>query len=198
MEIEFVKVLNPWGESYGGNQSSFQNQPNGKRIKRCGCGLMAVCDMTLFLQKTNVISWVEYIGFVCDKAKNLGITDSFGIPPKKVVKILSEDNPDYGFTFIYKRKLTEKTLCEILEKSISEGFPVIIRVGENFRRLPYKMNGTERRMRWHYFTVTGIDGDRLNFCSWGKKGEMKCSDLYRFFGFTGGVITAERKNPEKN
>ncbi len=194
MEIEYIKILNPWGESYGGNQSSFQNQPDGKRIKRCGCGLMAVCDMTLFLQKTSAIPWVEYVKFVCEKAKRLNITDSFGIPTKKVVKMLSEGNPDYTFSFIPKQKFTENELRETIEKSIATGFPVIIRVGENFRKLPYKMNGAQRKMRWHYFTVTGIMDDNLTFCSWGRKGEMKCSDLYRFFGITGGVIETKMKN----
>jgi len=190
MEIEFIKILNPWGEGFGGNQGAFGSQPHGKRIKRCGCGLIAVCDMTLFLQKTNVIPWVEYVRFVCEKAKQLNITDSLGIPPKKVIRMLSDSNPDHTFSFMPKRKLPENALRELFKKSVSEGLPVIVRVGENFRRLPYKMNGTERKMRWHYFTVTGIDGDKLTFCSWGKKGEMLCSDLYRFFGFTGGVITA--------
>lgn len=198
MEIEYIKVLNPWGESYGGNQSSFQNQPNGKRIKRCGCGLMAVCDMTLFLQKNNHLPWTEYVKFVCDKAENLGITDTFGIPPKKIIKMLANSNPDYDFSFIPKRRLSENELRDTIRKSLTAGFPVIIRAGENFRRLPYKMNGAVYRMRWHYFTVTGIENDTLTFCSWGRKGEMLCSDLYHFFGFTGGVITAERKNPEKN
>lgn len=193
MEIEFVKVLNPWGESYGGNQSSFQNQPNGKRIKRCGCGLMAVCDMTLFLQKNNRLPWTEYVKFVCDKAENLGITDTFGIPPGKMIKMLSDSNPDYDFSFIPKRFLSCETLFETIHDSISNGFPVIVRVGENFRRLPYKMNGAVYRMRWHYFTVTGIENDTLTFCSWGRKGEMLCSDLCRFFGFTGGVIETKSK-----
>ncbi len=193
MELNFIKVLNPHGESYGGNQNSFLKQPNGKRIKRCGCGLMAVCDMTLFLQKNKAIPWKEYVKFVCEKAKKLNITDSFGIPPKKIIKMLSESNPDYTFTFIPKRKFTENKLRETIEKSVAAGFPVIIRVGENFRRLPYKMNGLKRKMRWHYFTVTGLDGDSLTFCSWGRKGEMKCSELYRFFGFTGGVIETKSK-----
>ena len=193
MEIEFVKVLNPWGESFGGNQSSFGNYPDGKRIKRCGCGLIAACDMRLFLNKTNVISCEEYIKFVCQKAKELRITDSFGIPPQKMIKMLSANNEKYDFRFIPKRKMTEKTLSETIAESISEGFPVIVRVGENFRKLPYKMNGAERRMRWHYFTVTGIDSDRLTFCSWGRKGEMKCSDLHLFWGFTGGIIKTTNK-----
>lgn len=193
MEIEFIKVINPWGEGFGGNQSNFSNYPRGKQIKRCGCGLIAVCDMTLFLQKNNVITWAEYVKFACKKAKSLMITDNFGIPPKKVVKMLSESNPDYTFSFIPKRKFSENGLREAIGKSVSAGFPVIIRVGENFRRLPYKMNGNDRKMRWHYFTVTGIDGDNLTFCSWGRKGEMKCSELHRFFGFTGGVIEVKSK-----
>ncbi len=188
MELEFIRVLNPWGESFGGNQSSFGNYPRGRLIERSGCGLIAVCDTTLFLEKNNVIQWTDYVDFVCEKAKALNVTDSFGVPPKKAVKMLNEGISGYRAEFIPRRKLTENQLREVFTQSLSRGIPVIVRVGENFRRLPYKMNGTERKMRWHYFTVTGIDGDRLAFCSWGRKGEMLCSDLWRFFGVTGGVI----------
>lgn len=193
MEIEFIKILNPWGESYGGNQNSFQNQHHGKRIKKCGCGLIAFCDMTLFLHKSTTLPWVEYVHFVCEKSKELKITDCFGIPPKKVIKMLSESNPNYNFRFIPKRFLSCETLHKTIHNSISNGFPVIVRVGENFRKLPYTMNGAERKMRWHYFTITGIDHDNLTFCSWGRKGEMKCSELYRFFGVTGGIIETDSK-----
>ncbi len=193
MKVEFIKVLNPWGEGYGGNQGNFSNQPNGKRIKRCGCGLIAVCDMTLFLRKNNAVPWVEYVKFVCGISKKMSIADSFGIPPKKVVKMLADSNPNHNFKFIPVRKMTENELRERFEKSLGAGMPVIVRVGENFRRLPYKMNGTEGKMRWHYITVTGIEDDKLVFSSWGKRGEMTSSDLYRFFGFTGGIIITEHK-----
>ena len=188
MEIEFIRILNPWGESHGGNQACFGNYHRGKRIKRCGCGLIAACDMTLFLQKTRVIPWTEYAEFVSEKAKYLGIATIFGISPRRMIKMLTEMNSGHEFSFIPRYKLSGKKLSELLQGSVSAGTPVIVRAGENFRRLPYKMNGSERKMRWHYFTVTGINGDKLTFCSWGRKGEMSCSDLQRFFGFTGGVI----------
>lgn len=193
MEIEYVRVLNPWGESFGGNQSSFGNQPKGRLIARCGCGLIAACDMTLFLMKTKVIPWVEYVKFVCDKSKYLSISDTLGIPPKKLIKMLSEFNSAYNFAFIPRHRLSESGLRELFKESLSKNLPVIVRAGENFKKLPYKMNGAERKMRWHYFTVTGIDGDKLTFCSWGRKGEMSLSDLYRFFGVTGGVIETKSK-----
>lgn len=192
MEIEFVKVLNPWGESFGGNQSSFKNYTRGRLIKKCGCGLIAVCDTVLTLKNTNTIPWVEYKDFVCAKARFLNPLDIFGIRPKKIIRILSEILPDYKFHFISKSKLTEEKLRELFITNLKAGIPVIVRIGKNGKKLHYRMGEAERKMRWHYITVTGTDGDKLIFCSWGSKGEMLCSDLYRYFGITGGVYIGEK------
>ena len=194
MEINYLRISTPTCELYGGNQNIFVNEARGKRIKRCGCGLIAACDMTFFLKGATFVSLKEYVRFILDSSKYLGITTVFGISPKRIIKMLAEMNEGRSFFFMPKRKLTETTLRGIFEHSLSSGIPVIVRAGENFRKLPYKMNGTERKMRWHYFTVTGIDGNRLTFSSWGKKGEMLCSDLYRYFGVTGGIIITEQKH----
>ena len=192
MEIEFIKVLNPWGESFGGNQSSFANYNRGRLIKKCGCGLIALCDTILSVKKQGAVQWNEYKDFVCEKARALSLLDIFGIRPKKIVKILNNTLPEYAFRFIPKRKLTAESLRKFFEKSIEAGVPVIVRIGENRKKLSYKMDGSERKMRWHYITVTGIKDDKLTFFSWGSKGEMLCSELYRFFGITGGIIINEK------
>ncbi len=189
MELEFITVLNPRGETKGGNQSNF-----GGIIKKCGCGLIAACDTALFLESGgSYIPWVEYASFVRGKAKYLNAADIFGVSAKKVLRILNDTAKGYSFEFVPKRKLTENGLIKLFEKSVSSGIPVIVRIGENRKRLPYKMGSTEGKMRWHYITVTGINSGRLIFCSWGKKGEMLCSDLYRFFGLTGGVVAVKMK-----
>ena len=188
MEIEFIRISAPSGELYGGNQSIFINEIRGKRIKRCGCGLIAACDMTFFLKKNTFVSLKEYVRFVLESSRYMGITTLLGVTPRKMIKMLKEMNKEYNFSFIPKGRLSKTALKEMFETNISADFPVIVRAGENFKKLPYRMNGTERKMRWHYFTVTGIEGDRLIFSSWGKKGEMLCSDLYRYFGVTGGII----------
>lgn len=122
----------------------------------------------------------------------------FGISAKRIAEFLNDITPEYNFRFIGRRKINETALRKIIGKSLNKGLPVIIRVGENFNRLPYKIyfgtgenNVRQDTMRWHYITITGLENDTLIFCSWGRKGEMILSDLCNFFGFTGGVIAAE-------
>lgn len=189
MELDFLTVLKPCGEAKGGNQSDF-----GGLIKKCGCGLIAACDTALFLRNVRRISEKEYVGFVLEKARYLSAADIFGVSAGKTVQILNDTVSGCSFRFIPKRRLTENGLIKLFEESISKGIPVIVRIGENRKRLPYRMGSTEGKMRWHYIIVTGINGGKLTFCSWGKRGEMLCSDLYRFFGFTGGVIAGKKKN----
>lgn len=145
------------------------------------------------------VQFHDYQLYVTDKAKNFFYKNRLnilGIPQRKIVKFLNNGISAHCFRFIPRRKFTETTLRQTIEKSLDSGLPVIIRVGENFRRLTCTIrydNSTTRKsaIRWHYITAVGIEADTLIFYTWGRKGEMKLSDLYRHFGFTGGIIAAE-------
>lgn len=190
METEFVKICAPDGAMYGGDQRLF-----GKSAERSGCGMIAACDMLLYLEGRREMSLEKYTAFVSDMRDSVFYRrrlNIIGIFPRRLTKILCQRS---GRSFVYhpKRHFTEDTLAEYITQAVSDGRPLIVRVGYNWRRLPYTIEyrGGKRRsgkMCWHYITVTGIDGGVLTFSSWGGKGEMLCGGLYRHFGISGGII----------
>lgn len=193
METEFIKICTQRGEMYGGDQSMF-----GKNAERSGCGMIAACDMLLYLDGERSVSEEKYTAFVSDMRDRIFYhhrLNVIGIFPRRLAKILRRIS---GRSFVYrpKRSFTEDSLAECIARSVEKGRPVIVRVGYNGRKLPYNIEycGGKRRsgmMCWHYITVTGIGGGVLTFSSWGGRGEMLCSDLYREFGISGGIISDE-------
>ncbi|MGN0585933.1 MAG: hypothetical protein ACI4JF_01495 [Oscillospiraceae bacterium] len=191
METDFVKICAPDGIMYGGDQSMF-----GKNARRSGCGMIAACDMLLYLDGQRDISLEKYTDFVSDMRDRIFYRrrlNIIGIFPRRLIKILRRIS---GRDFVYrpKRSFTEETLADYIGKAVAVGRPLIVRVGYNGKALPYTIEyrGGKRccgKMCWHYITVTGIDGGTLTFSSWGGKGEMLCCDLYRYFGLSGGIIS---------
>ena len=180
---------------YGGDQSLF-----GKLSSHSGCGMIAVCDMILFLRHGKGYSpgLPEYTSFVediRDKEIYRHRLNLIGVPPGLIIKILKK-HTEKSFRFYGKRKFSEDGLGQLVSDSVMQGVPVIVRIGANRNSLPYKIifpasghkTGTGK-MGWHYITVTGItDSGTIIFSSWGGRGEMLLSDLYGHFGLTGGAF----------
>lgn len=178
---------------YGGSQNLF-----GAKVRKSGCGMIAACDMILFLKGRLTPTFAEYAKFAEDFRDSVAYrrtSNPIGISPYRLAKMITS-RTDKKFTFSSRLKFTEKTLRSFIEKSLRCGVPVIVRVGANGKSLPYEITypasgnrSSEGKMSWHYITVTGIsDSGMLAFSSWGGIGKMRCSDLKKHFGITGGLI----------
>lgn len=200
MELKYLKINTGGGYLYGGDQKLF-----GKAVSSSGCGMIAACDMLLWLsgKSGGEISFSEYAVFaekLRDETFYKGRKNFFGIFPRRLAKILTEKS-GRKFTYFPARKLRGKNgkkLEEIISRSLSGGAPVIVRVGFSFKGLPYKIkypaSGKVRsgKMSWHYITVTGVsESGVLTFSSWGGRGTADCHVLSKSFGFTGGIIAAD-------
>ena len=196
MELSYLNIKTDNGHMYGGDQSLF-----GKLSAHSGCGMIAVCDTILFLRHGEgySLSLGEYTSFVEDIRDNevyRNRLNLIGVPPGLIIKILKKHTGE-DFHFRGKGNFSPDGLRQIIEDSLLKEVPVIVRIGANGNKLPYKIifpaSGHDVRtgkMSWHYITVTGItDSGTVIFSSWGGRGEMKLSDLYRYFGVTGGIIT---------
>ncbi len=203
MELKYIRIKTSGGLMYGGDQKLF-----GKQAARSGCGMIAACDMLLYLdgRSSEPIAFNEYARFVTDFRDNIAYKNSlnlFGIPSRKLVKMLNEHSGNRFFEFYGRKKFRpdKNSLAEFIEKSLKNGMPVIVRVGANGKSLPYEIrypaSGNKLRkgmMNWHYITFTGIsESGLLTFSSWGGKGTMRCSDLQSHFGFTGGIIACRQR-----
>lgn len=201
MELEYVNIQTQSGCMYGGNQSLF-----GEKVRKSGCGMIAACDMLLYLngRSHTPVRFAEYSRFVekfRDETAYKGHSNLLGIPQRRLVKILNANTENYIFSFKSRFFLNRKKLTEIISASLESGLPVIVRIGANIKKLPYKImypaSGKKLscgKMRWHYITVTGLsENGELTFSSWGGKGTLLLNDLCRHFGFTGGIILGKQK-----
>ncbi|MBQ5318072.1 MAG: hypothetical protein J6K17_03140 [Oscillospiraceae bacterium] len=194
MKLDYIKVIDEnGGVMHGGNQSHFT-----KNINRSGCGMIAACDMLLYLQNSKNLPLSEYNRFVAEKSKSYFYKMHFnlvGISASRIIKFLSKQG--HRFCFIPWYKLKGDLLEKKIKKSIENNIPVIVRIGLNRNRLPYKLSNTasgritQGKMSWHYITVIGIENSTLHFSSWGRAGEMELSDLQQHIGFMGGIICTE-------
>lgn len=201
LELDYLKVKTETGVMYGGNQKYF-----GKAVSKSGCGMIAACDMLLYLSGKNAgtISFSDYTAFaekLRDEVFYKNTKNLLGIFPRRLTNILTEKSgrkfryyPSWKFLGGNGKKLTE-----FISEEIKIGVPVIVRVGASIGGFPYKIkypasgnNLRAGKMSWHYITVTGIsESGILTFSSWGLKGSALCIELYRHFGFTGGIIAAD-------
>ncbi|MGN0674610.1 MAG: hypothetical protein ACI4KG_02575, partial [Oscillospiraceae bacterium] len=129
MELEYVNIQTQSGCMYGGNQSLF-----GEKVRKSGCGMIAVCDMLLYLNGRNhtPVRFAEYSKFVeafRDETAYKGHSNIWGIPQKRLVKMLNAHTEKYIFSFRSRIFLNEKKLAEIISASLESGLPVIIRIG---------------------------------------------------------------------
>ncbi|MDE6763392.1 MAG: hypothetical protein K2J73_06910 [Oscillospiraceae bacterium] len=203
MELDYLKIKTENGVMYGGDQKYL-----GKSAAKSGCGMIAACDMLLYLSKKNAgtISFSEYTAFaekLRDEVFYNNTGNLIGIFPRRIAKVLTEKS---GRKFKYYPAVkffgrNGKKLAEFISEEIKSGIPVIVRVGADIGGLPYKIRypasgkSFTGKMSWHYITVTGIsESGILTFSSWGGKGSVSCAALYRHFGFTGGIIAADYRS----
>ena len=195
LELDYLKIKTDSGYMYGGNQKLF-----GKLSRHSGCGMIAVCDMILFLRhgegySITLRSYTDFVSDIRDNEVYRHRLNLIGVSPGHIIKILKK-RTEKNFRFIGKEKFSRESLGQLIGDSLLQGVPVIVRIGANGNSLPYKINypasGNKSRtgkMDWHYVTVTGItDSGTVIFSSWGGRGEMLLSDLYDHFGLTGGII----------
>ena len=81
MELEYVTVKTVGGLMYGGDQKLF-----GSAVRKSGCGMIAACDMILFLRGEIHQSFAEYGKFVeniRDSEAYKKTANHFGLSPFK-------------------------------------------------------------------------------------------------------------------
>lgn len=195
MELNYLKIKTDNGYMYGGDQSLF-----GKKAKHSGCGMIALCDMILFLRNgerysLDLGSYKAFVEDIRDNEVYRHRLNLIGVPTGVIIKILKKHTVE-DFRFYGRANFSQDDLRQLISDSLLQGVPVIVRIGANRNKLSYKIvfpsSGKDIRtgkFSWHYITVTGItDSGTVIFSSWGGRGEMELEHLYRYFGLTGGVI----------
>jgi len=194
MKLDYIKITNEnGGVMHGGNQSHFSDN-----IKRSGCGMIAACDMLLYKENKKALSHSDYKQFIVEKSESFFYKhrfNLFGVAAYRMIKFLRKQG--YSFRFIPRRRLRGDAFGQLIKEMLDKGTPVMVRIGLNGKKLPYKVNHTvsgrisKGAMYWHYITVTGMENGMLYYSSWGATGEMSLSDLQQNLGFMGGIFCLE-------
>ena len=191
MKLDYIKITNEkGGVMHGGNQSRFSSN-----IRRSGCGMIAACDMLLYMQNKKALSDSDYMQYITEKSTDFFYKHHFnliGVAAYRIVYFFRKQG--YNFRFLPRRRLKGNLFEQLIKKTLDSGTPVIVRIGLNGKKLPYKVTYTvngrvsQGTLSWHYITVTGMENGILSYSSWGATGEMAVADLQKNLGFMGGII----------
>jgi len=196
----YISVIGSNYASYGGSQLMSSH----KYMRECGCGVVACCDLLLYLcsisnPKADIMAYFSGNNQVMlDKYDELLLKMSHGyfpiVPPFGMTGISLAAGLNIFFAinrmnYFAVWDIAKKTIFSNIRNMLSDDIPVILSVGPNFPKfwdgkkitLFRKEPSGEFRPAYlakaHFVTVTGMDDTWLRISSWGKELYLKRSDF---------------------
>ena len=182
----------PWGVSFGGSQM----HGSDRTMVKCGCGIVAVQEVLIYLTRYHGCPGRELFGPMTDaqvlssgeynrtldflRARYLHLIPSFGINGISLVAGMNAVFRRYGFPFRGQWKIATRSFYPAMEEMLENDIPVIISVGPNFPAVWGKKTvalSPETRSRGaapqginaHYMIAAGLDENSIHVSSWGRK-----------------------------
>lgn len=188
-ELPCVRMQGPYDRTYGGNQMLFANLT----MQRCGCGLVGVLDILLYLHRYHSLQ-VDFLRELPEGELTAQQYESaanylkkHGIPlvyPLGTTGLHLAAGLNYQFRknriplhshwYVPKERLWSE-----IEEMLKQDLPVIMSAGDHFPDF-WKKGGLRLYLTQepdspyvealsHYFTVTGMEEEWLRVSSWGVK-----------------------------
>jgi hypothetical protein len=193
--VNYIRILDITNGTpsykYGGIQAWFEHYiyyDEGEWMNDTGCGLVAICDMLIYLQQNHNMSnltplsinihsksyvdfaesldlYKEYTGHSAAYDRNIG-----GMKHGKITDFLESYFNDNGYNISCNytsiknndsnnRDMVLKEMCRMLDNDI----PVMLRFGFKNKIKYYDTNSNYIDIvDWHYVNVTGMDVDIVN------------------------------------
>lgn len=163
--------------SCGGNQGWFADG----NFRRCGCGVVACADTLLYLRGRTGLPREEYIHYVNSLRKYFPLIPYRGIDG---VRLAAGMNMCLRRASIPLRALwsaSGRRFWDRLAAMLADDLPAILSIGPNFPRVwgaeeLMLYRGAEDggyvgagRVKAHFLTATGLDGERIRVSSWGQE-----------------------------
>lgn len=174
----FLQVETKKGISYGGNQAWFPY----RFLRKMGCGVISATDVLLHIKGKQQISELEYTDFAKQIWKYyLPVIPGFGMNGFMLMLGLNRYFVKKSLPYRACWKLSGKKMLSRIDAMLAKGFPVILSVGPNFPKFWGKETLTfytkideekyipAAKVRAHFVTVTGREGQYLQISSWGKE-----------------------------
>lgn len=204
---DYIGISTPSGLSYGGSQNWYSRAKKigcEARLNRFGCGTIALADVCLYLTKrfckteltapvftkTGKLSQKSYLQYAHKINRRYTFTIPYsGITAPVIQLAFNRYARKYKLPLhaYYHCFINNRTMLELIIKSLQSDFPVILAIGPNFP-LFWKREGitfyaeqTEgeyipvyENVHSHYVTVTGVSfptnrSPMLEISSWGQK-----------------------------
>ena len=185
-------VAYPDGISFGGSQM----HSTDSTMVKCGCGIVAVQEVLLYLARYHGCPGQEFYGEMLGKAvvpsddynrfldqlrsRYLHLIPSFGINGISLVVGLNAVFRRYGFPYRGQWKIASKSFYPCMSEMLRNDIPVIISVGPNFPAVwgkrtvalnPEKnfIGIPAQGINAHYMIATGLDEESIHVSSWGRQ-----------------------------
>ena len=173
----YISVMTLHGPSYGGSQMWSSNHV----MRKCGCGIVAAQDITMYLRKSPSMSINAYCKELDYLRHNyFPLLYPSGINGFMLVLGLNKLFRKLSLPYHCFWAMAGEKLFTRIHEMLSEDCPVILSIGPNFpllwqkkaltlyRRLPDGHFEKGTQAFGHYVVVTGIGDEWLQISSWGR------------------------------
>ena len=191
------------GMSFGGNQ----NASGDPAMRRCGCGVVAVADLLLYLHLRHEdcclpplrsvpldqpLTQEQYDKLLLRvRQKYIPIIYPFGTNGFALAAGVNRLLRRYGAPYRARWGVPKALFWETMEQMLREDIPVVLSVGMNFPRVweleklnLYRVSGeapaVSSRVRAHFVVVTGLDEEWMEISTWGKLRYIRRSEYDKF------------------
>ena len=199
----YPAVAGVHGVSFGGDQ----NASRDSTVRRCGCGVVAVTDLLLYLHLRHEdcrlpplrsvpldrpLTQEQYDKLLSRmRQKYIPIVYPFGTNGFALAAGLNRFWRRYGAPYRARWGVPKALFWETMEQMLGEDIPVILSVGMNFPRVWeqkklnfYRVSGetsaVSNRVRAHFVVVTGLDEEWMEISTWGKLRNIRRSEYDEF------------------
>ena len=165
--------------SFGGSQQSLDT----KTLRRCGCGLVAVLDLLLYLSRTPAepMPLEQYRQMAHRLRRRFPLVYPFGTSGPVMALCLGLLLRRLGLPLRARWGVKWPQLWEKMAEMLEADLPVILAVGQNFplpwgnHKLAFYRLGEDGQYRFagrtkaHFVTVTGLGPQWMEVSSWGER-----------------------------
>ena len=208
LKSPFHQVKTRHGSSYGGDQAWLPY----KFLKSTGCGIISAADVILHLQGVEEISQEEYEAFAKKLWMNyLPVIPGFGMNGLMLMFGLNLYFKTHKMPYMAYWNIFSRNMFLKIDRMISKDLPAILAIGPNFpliwkkEKLTFygKTNNGDyvpvTKIKAHFVTVTGREGEWIRISSWGKEYYFRVSEYREYVkkyshSFVSNAIILQKKN----
>lgn len=213
-----MKLMHSYPAVAGGRGISFggdQRESSDSVMRRCGCGVVAVTDLLLYLHRWHDDCFLPPLRSVpADRPlkqeqydrllgrmrlKYIPLVHPFGTNGFALATGLNRFFKRYGVPYRARWGVPSALFWETMEQMLREEIPVILSVGMNFPKIweKEKLNfyrvcserpTVSNRVRAHFVVVTGLDKEWMQISTWGQLRYIRRTEYDNFRRYHSGTL----------